>query len=114
MPPMNTRRLGGVTNTLPVSWVGIRYLIEDGCSISVNPLESIFNHLDRDSQWRGRFEGQRGIVELGLNRPTAEAFPPTILLFESEELGLHAVLVRVGGCQRSSSSMRWRYPEPTA
>ncbi|GBP62019.1 Probable cytochrome P450 301a1, mitochondrial [Eumeta japonica] len=29
------------------------------CSISVNPLESIFNHLDRDSSWRGRFEGQR-------------------------------------------------------
>ncbi|GBP24213.1 hypothetical protein EVAR_80066_1 [Eumeta japonica] len=31
------------------------------CSISVNPLESIFNHLDRDSQWRGRFEGRRTV-----------------------------------------------------
>ncbi|GBP84122.1 hypothetical protein EVAR_79234_1 [Eumeta japonica] len=26
---------------------------------SVNPLESIFNPLDRDSKWRGRFEHQR-------------------------------------------------------
>ncbi|GBP09149.1 hypothetical protein EVAR_102488_1 [Eumeta japonica] len=31
------------------------------CLISVNPLESIFNSLDRDLQWRGRFEGQRFI-----------------------------------------------------
>ncbi|GBP79352.1 Cuticle protein 3 [Eumeta japonica] len=37
--------------------------IGTSCSISVNPLESILNHLDRDLQWRGRFEGQRFIEE---------------------------------------------------
>ncbi|GBP44312.1 hypothetical protein EVAR_27269_1 [Eumeta japonica] len=31
-------------------------LSERRCSISVNPLESIFNNLDRDSSWRDRFE----------------------------------------------------------
>ncbi|GBP05888.1 Probable histone-lysine N-methyltransferase Mes-4 [Eumeta japonica] len=31
----------------------------EGCSISVNLFESIFNSLDRDSQWKNRFKGQR-------------------------------------------------------
>ncbi|GBP82424.1 hypothetical protein EVAR_51466_1 [Eumeta japonica] len=32
------------------------------CSISVNPFELIFNFLDRDWYWKGRFKGQRWVA----------------------------------------------------